>query len=177
MKRLHQDSSPAWFDRHPTIAEVEIDPFSGKELSPSVRPRLSSREIVHLSSRPQPANWTDYDETGRLKLPEIYDPWLKSSSASLRRQLTIDRSMEKRDFEITSPLPGMVIYLDPDLLEGGRILRLTTNLASEATWFSDTLEIDPKEPVARLRLGEHQITAEDPETGQQQTVSFSVEQS
>ena len=78
---------------------------------------------------------------------------------------------------ITSPAPGTVLVLDPDLPEGGRRLRLRGNGEEGVRWESQTLDIEClKAPTAILKPGRHWIQAVDEATGRSDRVWIVVEE-
>ncbi len=172
MEHLHEERAATWYEQPAAVRQVTVDARTGRLRTGEG----ATRELILETNPPLPAHAADYDAEGRALLPEIYASWLERAPESTRRQLAIRKAETPESFQITSPLPGMVIFLDPDLVHGGRILRLTTNLATRVRWFSETLEIDDSEQTAILSPGEHYLTAEDPITGLRQMVAFRVEE-
>ena len=161
IEHLHESVEATWYPRLRSIITVEVDPFTGRQARGT-----GARELIDESNPPAFAAAEDYDEKGRTLLPPIYADWLATASPGLRERLAIDPAAAgAAPFEILSPLEGMVIVLDPDIANGGRILPLRTNLGGPAHWSSPTLEIDPKAQTVILTPGEHELIAEDPANG------------
>tara|TARA_R110002096_G_scaffold403766_3_gene601334 strand:+ start:38684 stop:40954 length:2271 start_codon:yes stop_codon:yes gene_type:complete len=174
MERLHADRPASWYPQPDTLRMVNVDPNTGHKQNDPTKPAVS--EFIQTSSWIKEATVFDYDAKGRALLPEHYAPWLEGAPSSVRQKLAITKSSIPDRFEITNPLPGMVIYLDPDLIEGGRVMSLATNSTSLVTWSSPTLEIDQKRALLFLVPGEHQIVAENSETGELHRVHFVVDE-
>ncbi len=154
-----RDPSP-WYEPPSGWQRVSIDPFTGLPVPPALRAQRPSREdwFPH-DYLPQP-DPTRYDPTGRLLLPHVYGPWLQSRDNWLGTAVALSPSPPTpQDFHITSPLPGTVFYLDPDLPGGGHgatlVLRATGS--DSVTWHSPTLQIDGRR--AQLTPGTHTLTA------------------
>jgi penicillin-binding protein 1C len=169
LKRLHEDIEPTWFTRPSSVVSVEIDPFSGRQARGT-----GVRELVLETSPPPHAVAADYDEQGRTLLSPIYGAWLEAASPAVNRRLAIAPAAAGTPLRILSPLEGMTIVLDPDIANGGRILPLRANLGEKPRWSSRTLEIDEESQTAILSPGEHELIAENPETGDVDRVIFRV---
>lgn len=181
MTKLHETTSATWYDRPNSITEVRIDPSTGKRIDrnthfPFRLPR-TEKELSPRSSLPMSATVSDYDAGGRPLLKDVYRPWYESSPKTITERFAMRPPDQDEDqpFEITSPLSGMTIYLDPDMAHQGRRLRLSTTNASSVEWISDTLQIDEEASIALLVPGEHELTAEDPATGYRQSVRIHVQ--
>ena len=173
MKRLAGTGEGRWYERPAGVCEVEVDPRTGKRISPGSKPARAGKELALRSAMPEVAREEDYDESGRVRLPQEYRDWLPTASVTWKREAVVREDLRKPEFRITSPVEGMVIYLDPDLPEGGRRLRLRVS-GSEVIWTSASLRIEGD--VAHLVPGRHELVAEDPRTGVRKTVRIAVEQ-
>ena len=125
---------------------------------------------------PDPAR---YDHHGRVLLPSQYEPWLAGPENSLgSTALAVSSASDQlQPLRILSPLPGTVVYLDPDLPRRGSRLPLAANISAEhLTWFSDSLQIDSSSPapLAILSEGQHQLAVQDERTGKRAVISFEV---
>ena len=113
-----------------------------------------------------PANGADdYDDNGRVRLGSEYRQWLAGADNWLAgRAVFRDTASTLR---ITFPLPGTVLFLDPDLPDDGSRLYLTTQGAEEAEWYSDSLECRRQggRSLALLAFGRHALTVRDPRSG------------
>jgi hypothetical protein len=114
-----------------------------------------------------------YDPSGRVLLPARYAQWLRGSenwlgeTAALAPQKAI--ASGGQEFQIVSPLPGTVVYLDPDLPNrGAHFPLLTTGSVETLQWASPTLAVDRTsfgQHHAILAEGKHSLVAVDPDTG------------
>jgi penicillin-binding protein 1C len=70
---------------------------------------------------------------------------------------------------ILFPLPGTILYLDPDLPQQGRRIHLRADGPEDLQWHSDSLQIaqEGSRQIALLTAGRHQITVREPLTGTQ----------
>lgn len=174
MKRLHEDVPATWYAPPASVEKVSINRFTGHRQMRKTDATVS--ELVRSSVLLRESTVNDYDAKGRTLIPEHYSPWLEDSPSVVRQQLAIHETTAIDSFEITNPLPGMVVYLDADLIGGGRILSLATSTPDPVVWSSPTLEIDQAEGIAFLTPGEHELVAEDRETGALRRVSFVVDE-
>jgi len=175
LAKLESGKSPRWYEKPASVEEISVDPMTGRQVTASFRPRETAKELVRRTHLPVAAAPADYDSQGRPLLSPQYRAWLEGSPEVIRNRLALaDAEDAHRSFRITSPLPGMVIYLDPDLADGGKFLRLATDRSAQIHWTSPTLTIDPARPVATLTPGDHEVIAEDPATGLKRTVQFVV---
>jgi penicillin-binding protein 1C len=158
---LHGHDGTSWYAWPTNIVERRVDPLTGALSSEpnAVKEKFMARVLP-------PVNGTcDYDEAGRLRLGPEYRGWLASADNWLAgRAVLRDTSPSLR---VTFPLPGSILFLDPDLPEHGRLLYLSAEGADEAEWSSDSLECRRQDggTVALLALGRHELTVRDPRTG------------
>jgi penicillin-binding protein 1C len=158
---LHSQYGTSWYARPAEIVARGIDPLTG-ELSArpdAVKEKFMARNLP-------PANGADdYDDNGRVRLGSEYRQWLAGADNWLAgRAVFRDTASTLR---ITFPLPGTVLFLDPDLPDDGSRLYLTTQGAEEAEWYSDSLECRRQggRSLALLAFGRHALTVRDPRSG------------
>jgi len=173
MEHLHHGTAQSWYARPDGIIAVEVDPRTGKRATPSFRPPRVRRELVRRDFLPPAARPEDYDAQGRVRLPPRYREWLEAAPASWRRHAVVEEAVAAPQFEVISPVDGMVIYLDPDLPHAGRRLRLRST-GTEVRWSSPTLEI--REGIAHLVPGRHEVVAVEEGSGRRKTVRIEVEE-
>ena len=165
---LHRRFGTGWYPRPADIVERPIHPVTGKLSS---RPAgAEPRELFVNRSLPEPESSADYDARGRIRLSPEYLDWFNSSDNWLADQASIDpggRPSGQESARVVSPLPGTVYYLDPDLPEQGRRLRLRARGVVDPLWQSDTLRIrgETQESFATLEPGIHQLRAMDKSSG------------
>ncbi|MGD1085609.1 MAG: penicillin-binding protein 1C [Verrucomicrobiota bacterium] len=158
---LHDHYGASWYARPVGIVERGIDPITGK-LS-SQRDAVNEKFMARL---PAPANGTgDYDGAGRVRLGPEYREWLASADNWLTGQAVLRDTTPA--LRVTFPLPGTILFLDPDLPDHGRRLYLSAEGADEAEWSSDSLECRRQDgrSLALLALGRHELSVRDPRTG------------
>ena len=160
----------AWYERPPSIVEREVDPLTGL---PRPAEWASRRPVVVEKFRrdlapggPDPER---YDPTGRVRLAPEYAAWLAGPENWLgTAAVAAAPSASGVTWQITSPLPGTTVLLDPDLPQGGKVLPLRVNPPTESVvWTSTSLKIDHH--TALLIPGRHTLTARDPATGREIT--------
>jgi len=158
---LHGHYGTSWYARPADIVERGVDPLTGK-LS-SERDAVNEKFMARL---PPPASGPgDYDGAGRVRLGPEYREWLAGADNWLAgRAVLRDTATGLR---VTFPLPGTVLFLDPDLPDHGRRLYLSAEGADRAEWSSDSLEClrQGGRSLALLALGRHELTVRDPGTG------------
>ncbi|MEO8351438.1 MAG: penicillin-binding protein 1C [Chthoniobacteraceae bacterium] len=156
-EHLHTRHRLTWYPRPPGIVEGEVEPLTGHRLTAA---RAGSvREKFRADQLPAPESLPDYDDEGRVVLPEEYSGWFASAENSLRHRAVVAATGRLR---ILSPAPGTTFIIDPDLPTSGR-LALTALGCEGVKWQSATLEC--RNSIAKLAVGEHRLMVIDPETG------------
>jgi penicillin-binding protein 1C len=170
MLRLHRDRTPQWLERPDGLADVIIDPRTGKQPgNHELRHTLASPELAPAGHLPAIATAADYDADGRARLDAEYAEWFASPQNRRRHQLSLATASESPlALRVLTPADGATFLLDPDIPSGSSRLRPVTNLPGTAVWASPTLRIDPgtPEPIVHLTPGTHTLTATDPRNGQ-----------
>ena len=107
---------------------------------------------------------TDYDETGRVQLGPEYTEWFRSAENSVRDRIVLANA--NSELLITSPLPGSIYVVDPDVPSSGRI-PLIANGGARLEWRSDSLACrsESGSDFALAAEGEHRLVVTDPATG------------
>ncbi|MEZ5302435.1 MAG: penicillin-binding transpeptidase domain-containing protein [Verrucomicrobiales bacterium] len=151
-----------WFERPAGIRRAAVDPVLGLRV-PADHPRAAGEWFLP-GTEPRLAKTEDDDDpNGRPLLPYEYRRWLAGTDnwlgASAIARTEPDHAAP---LEIRNPLPGTVIFLDPDLPGSGSAFPLEANRA--VRWASDTLEINGD--LATVKPGRHAITATDAQTGE-----------
>jgi len=158
---LHDRYGTSWYARPAEVVEHGIDPLTGKL---STQPNaVNENFIAHALPRASAAD--DYDNAGRVRLGPEYREWLAGADNWLAgRAVLRDTAPSLR---VTFPLPGTILFLDPDLPDHGRRLCLSAEGADDAEWSSDSLECRRQggRSVALLALGRHELTVRDPSAG------------
>ncbi len=158
---LHGHYGTSWYDRPADFVARGVDPLTGKLSS---RPDAVNEKFIAQFLPPANAAG-DYDDVGRVRLGPEYREWLAGADNWLAgRAVPRDTTSNLR---VTFPLPGTILFLDPDLPDHGRRLYLSAEGAKEAEWSSDTLEClrQNGRSLALLKLGRHELTVRDPRTG------------
>ncbi len=176
MQRLHRDRAPTWFSRPAGIVEITVDARTGKLVPPGAGP-AKVRDLTTTARMPMPATSADYDAEGRALLDASYREWYGSRYNLRLPELALDAGRTATEpLRVITPADGATFLLDPEIPSGSDRLRPVTNLPGTAEWRSATLAIEPgaPEPVIRLRPGTHILTARDPRTGVERTVTIHV---
>jgi penicillin-binding protein 1C len=158
---LHDQYGTSWYARPADIVDRGIDPLTG-ELS-SRPDAVNEKFIAHVMPPSNAAG--DYDDIGRVRLGPEYREWLAGADNWLAgRAVLRDTAPSLR---VTFPLPGTILFLDPDLPDQGRRVYLSADGTDEAEWSSESLEClrQDGQSVALLALGRHELTVRDPSTG------------
>lgn len=170
MLELQRRRGVTWYERPAQLVQARVDPRTGRRLTAQSPPARLSRDELFPSSRlPPPATAADYDAQGRALLPAEYTDWITSADNWLGDLVTRTTAGVKdtRPWQITHPVPGTVIHLDPDLPQSGTRLHLMADQPG-IRWRSESLRIehDSGRPVAHLTPGRHTLHAEHPTTGE-----------
>ena len=170
--RAHRDTPPTWFARPEGGETMEIDTRTGKRLAPGAHPEFSATEWLPPGSGIPIATHSDYDASGRAKLPPVYADWYASAQNLRRQELVIDTEADPVPLRILRPLSHSTILLDPELPGNGSILRPLTNLPEHVGWSCETLEMDGDE--IQLSIGTHTLVATDLRDGTRHSVTITV---
>ena len=165
---LHQRHGTTWFAPPPTLVENWIHPLTGKSIPPAHPDALREKFLPH--SLPDPATATDYDPAGRVLLAPEYAPWFASSDNHLAARAALAPPDATAPLRLVAPLPGTTFFLDPDLPDTSRHVRLRADGPPGIRWHSDSLQThadDHGQPTAHLTPGHHRLTATHPNTGAQ----------
>ncbi len=177
VEHLHQRFGTSWYPDSPEMALVRVHPLTGKRrASPPLAPDQVYVEEKCLSHGLPPLETPgDYDPAGRVILPTEYGDWLGHAGAGLEGVCLAEPSPDT--LRITFPMPGTVLYLDPDLpFSGGRI-RPKADGSQSVAWSSDTLRVEreDRQTLVYLTPGNHRLTASDPRTGARMQTAFEVQ--
>ena len=151
MTHLHERFGTSWFKRPSAIVSARVDQISGKQS------RQGVNEWFVKGSLPPIETPEDRDILGRSKLGPEFAEWFASADNNLR-QRTFISTAEPAQIRILSPLPGTVYYLDADLPQSSRHVRLRIT-GVNAKWHSDTLVCftENDEPMIELKPGRHRL--------------------
>ena len=165
---LHQRHGTTWFAPPPTLLEKWIHPLTGTRLAQPQPDAIREKFLPH--SLPEPATAADYDPAGRVLLAAEYAPWFASSDNHLAARAALATPAVTAPLRLVAPLPGTTFYLDPDLPDTSRHVRLRADGPPGIRWHSDSLKThddDHGQPTALLTPGHHRLTATHPQTGAQ----------
>lgn len=168
MHQLHRRFGTSWYQRPPGIIEEPIHPYTGK-LIDTTRLALSVNEIFDRRHQPHHLHQSDFDAQGRTRLPGVFHEWINSPENHLSGLVTAD-PIDLNSWQILTPVPGAVFYLDADLPDDSRYIPLrTTAGGNNIRWHSTSLECSHRDNgiYAELTPGTHYLTASHPETGRQ----------
>jgi penicillin-binding protein 1C len=159
---LHTNYGTSWYRTPPGIVERTIHPLTGKLLADGdargVREKFVSDRLPAVESA------SDYDFAGNVQLSAEYTDWFRSAENSLRDRAVLAAAPD--ELLITSPLPGSIYVVDPDVPSTRRI-PLIANGSGKVEWQSDSLTFRSEAGLdfALAAEGEHRLVAIDPATG------------
>jgi penicillin-binding protein 1C len=161
---LHTNYGTSWYRTPAGIVERTIHPLTGKLLadgdSRGVREKFVADRLPEIESP------SDYDSTGNVQLSAEYADWFQSAENSVRDRAVLASASD--ELRITSPLPGSVYLVDPDVPSTSRI-PLLANGRTQMKWQSESLACRSESGLdfAVAAEGEHRIVVTDPTTGRQ----------
>jgi penicillin-binding protein 1C len=159
---LHTNYGTSWYRTPPGIVERTIHPLTGKLLADG--DARGVREKFLADRLPAQESATDYDLAGNVQLSAEYTDWFRSAENSLRDRAILAAAPD--ELLITSPLPGSIYVVDPDVPSSRRI-PLVANGSAKVEWQSDSLTCRSEAGVtfALAAEGEHRLVVIDPATG------------
>jgi penicillin-binding protein 1C len=161
---LHTNYGTTWYRTPPGIVERSIHPLTGKLLADGdargVREKFLANQLPPAES-PQ-----DYDAAGNVQLGPEYTDWFRSAENSVRDRAVLITATDA--LQITSPLPGSVYVVDPDV-PSTRKIPLSANGGTEMEWRSESLTCasEASGDFALAADGEHRILVTDRVSGRQ----------
>jgi penicillin-binding protein 1C len=181
VEHLHEHYGTTWYSAPTNVVECWIHPIMGKRLNqPAERQSQDAiKEKFLASNLPPLESPSDYEATGinrqqAVRLGPEYCDWLASADNRLGNRAVLVSTRDS--LRILFPLPGTVLYLDPDLPQQGRRIRLRASGPDDLQWQSESLQIAQQgsRQIALLTAGRHQITVRDPLTGTQASTWLEV---
>jgi penicillin-binding protein 1C len=159
---LHANYGTSWYQTPPGIIERTIHPLTGKLIADNDPHGV--REKFVTDALPPAEAPDDYDENGRVQLSAEYTEWFRSVENSMRDQAVLGNA--NGELQITSPLPGSIYVVDPDVPSSSRI-PLLANGGAKLEWQSDSLSCrsESGRDFALATEGDHRLVVTDPTTG------------
>ena len=174
IEHLHQCYGTSWYAAPANVVECWVHPLTGKRLDKLTAQQSPNavREKFLAANLPLLESPADYETTGINNQPAVrlgneYRDWLASGDNWLGDHAVLTST--RGSLRILFPLPGTILYLDPDLPQQGRRIRLRADGPDDLQWRSDSLLIEQAgtRQIALLTIGRHQLTVRDPRTGTQ----------
>jgi penicillin-binding protein 1C len=161
---LHTNYGTSWYRTPAGVVERTIHPLTGKLLANG--DARGVREKFVADRLPEVESPSDYDSTGNVQLSAEYADWFQSAENSVRDRAVLASASD--ELRITSPLPGSVYLVDPDVPSTSRI-PLLANGRTQMKWQSESLACRSESGLdfAVAAEGEHRIVVTDPATGRQ----------
>jgi penicillin-binding protein 1C len=124
------------------------------------------REKFLAGQLPPAETPSDYDAAGNVQLGPEYTDWFRSAENSVRDRAVLVAAGDA--LQITSPLPGSVYVVDPDV-PSTRKIPLLANGGTEMEWRSESLRCasEASGDFALAADGEHRILVTDRVSGRQ----------
>jgi penicillin-binding protein 1C len=159
---LHANRGTSWYRTPPEIVERKVHPLTGKLLADS--DRRGVREKFLGDRLPTPESPADYDVAGNVQLGPEYADWFRSAENGIRDRAIL--ASTNGELRITSPLPGSVYIVDPDVPSTRRI-PLVAHGGTQVRWESESLmcRSEPGADFALAAEGEHRIVVTDLASG------------
>jgi penicillin-binding protein 1C len=159
---LHANRGTSWYRTPAGIVERMVHPLTGKLLADS--DSRGVREKFVSDHLPAPESPADYDRAGNVQLGPEYADWFNSAENGLRDRAIL--ASTNGELRITSPLPGSVYVVDPDVPSTRRI-PLAANGGTQVRWESESLTCrsEPGADFALATDGEHRIVVTDLASG------------
>ena len=161
---LHANYGTSWYRTPAAVVERTIHPLTGKLLSDN--DTRGVREKFIADQLPAAESPSDYDAAGHVQLGPEYTDWFRSAENGLRDRAVLADAGHR--LQISSPLPGSVYVVDPDVPSTCRI-PLVADGGTEMKWESDSLACRSEGGInfALAADGEHRIVVTDPVSGRQ----------
>src|SRR5207248_8677621 len=121
----------------PEVVRAKIDPRTGRRLPDSgLTARMSRLDVFLKDALPAAAQPSDYEpETGRAYLSDDYAPWIARGDHWLTGLVCVRSGVDHEEPpRVLTPVDGSILFLDPDLPDGGRRLSLRAHDAAAVTW-------------------------------------------
>ena len=159
---LHTNYGTSWYRTPAGIVERTIHPLTGKLLADG--DARGVREKFLADRLPAPESPADYDTAGNVLLGPEYTDWFRSAENSIRDRAVLAAASET--LQITSPLPGSVYVVDPDVPSTKKI-PLSANGGTAFEWQSESLTCASEAggDFALAADGEHRILVTDRVSG------------
>jgi penicillin-binding protein 1C len=161
---LHSNYGTSWYRKPTGIVERTVHPLTGKLLPDG--DRRGVLEFFLADRLPPVEAASDYDIVGNVRLNAEYTEWFRSAENSLAAQAVLANAPD--NLLITSPLPGSIYVVDPDVPSTRRI-PLRAFGSATVQWRSESLTCRSEggNDFALASEGEHKLIATDPSTGRQ----------
>jgi penicillin-binding protein 1C len=159
---LHTNYGTSWYRTPAAIVERTIHPLTGKLLADT--DARGVREKFLADRLPAAESPADYDAAGNVQLSPEYADWFRSAENSVRDRAVLAETGD--DLRITSPLPGSVYVVDPDV-PSTRKIPLIANGGTQMEWRSESLTCRSEAGIdfALASDGEHRIVVTDRVSG------------
>ena len=159
---LHGNYGTSWYRTPPGIVERTIHPLTGKLLADGDARGILEKFVA--DRLPAAESAADYDLAVNVRLSAEYADWFRSAENSLRDCAVLGTG--PGELLITSPLPGSIYVVDPDVPSSRRI-PLIANGSAKVEWQSESLTCRSEAGgnFALATEGEHRLVVTDPTTG------------
>jgi penicillin-binding protein 1C len=163
---LRQRFGTTWYAPLTNLVTKPIHPLTGKLLARADAGAV--RESFLAGQLPPAESPDDTDDAGRVLLPATYRAWLASGDNWLGER-AVAASAGPRSLRWVFPLPGTVFFLDPDLPDSSRRIRLRIEGDPEVAWRSDSLSCRVEGGAAWVLMaeGRHRLAARCERTGEE----------
>lgn len=158
---LHKQSGTSWFEAPEGVRQFAVHPLTGRRVPPD----RAGAVVDQCIWEPAPEHPSDYDDNGRVVLPQQYTAWMAGPQNTLGDLVNCGGGSSS--LKIVSPTPGTIFFFDPDIASATQRIALRAEGAGPVEWSTDLLiGTNDSAERAQLREGVHVISARDLTTGQ-----------
>jgi penicillin-binding protein 1C len=168
-EELHRRFGTTWYSQPTNLMECVVHPITGHRLRDqpggSGANGLTEKFMPGAALADETAK--DYTAHGRPILGPEYAEWFASGDNWLADRAVVSPPADS--LRILFPLPGTVVYLNPDRSDCGRNLPLEADGSETIEWRSQSLSIGKhgNRQIALLAEGRHELAVRDRVSGQE----------
>jgi penicillin-binding protein 1C len=168
-EELHRRFGTTWYSQPTNLMECVVHPITGHRLRDqpggSGANGLTEKFMPGAALADETAK--DYTANGRPILGPEYAEWFASGDNWLADRAVVSPPADS--LRILFPLPGTVVYLNPDRSDRGRNLPLEADGSETIEWRSQSLSIGKRgnRQIALLAEGRHELAVRDRVSGQE----------
>ncbi len=176
-EELHRKFGTTWYTQPTNVMECLVHPITGHRIANQSGDRSPAAvsEKCLASNPPVAETAADYAlGDGVPVLGSEYAQWFASGDNWLAGRAVL--ACGTNSLRILFPLPGTIVYLNPDRLDQGRNLSLQASGSKAIEWRSQSLTVSNQgeRQVATLVAGRHELAVRDRVSGQEAKTRIQV---